>query len=123
DLQGRLAGPGQPLQAVGLAADRAPAAVGLAGVEAAVGPERQPVDAALEALAEREARPLVAAVDLLQEDAHHHRLRLVADEALPGERAELAPRRVPDRLARRLPHGPVREPDRGRRAGRVAALL
>src|SRR5262249_54365513 len=86
-----------------------------------VGAEHEAVDAALEAAAEREARPLVAAVDLLQADAHDHRLRLVADEALPGERAELAAGRVPARLAGRLPHAPVGEPDARRRQVRHAA--
>ena len=47
-------------------------------------------DARAEARAEREAGALVAAVDLLQGDAHDRAVRLVADEELLLERAELA---------------------------------
>src|SRR5439155_18918662 len=113
----------EPLKAVRLPADRAPAAGGLAGVEAAVGGERQAVDAALEAGTEREAGALVAAVDLLQHDAQDVRLGLVADEALAGARAELAARRVQDRLARGLAHAAIRKPDGRRRHGRHPAGL
>src|SRR5262249_12135558 len=123
DLEGHDAGVDEALQPVGAAADAAPAAVGLAGVEAAVGAEGQAVDAALEALADGEAGALVAAVDLLQGHAHDHRLGLVADEALAGEGAELAAGGVPDRLAGRLAHAAVGEPDARRRVRRGAALL
>src|SRR5262249_2956559 len=99
----------------------APAAVGHADVKAAVGAERQAVDAALEAAAERETGPLVAAVNLLQIDAHDHRLGLVADETLAGERPEPAGSRVPDRFAGRLSHAAVRKPNARQRQGRHAA--
>ena len=94
-------------------AERSPAAVRLADVQAAVGPEGEPVHPALEAAAEGEARPLIDAVDFLQRHSHHDGFRLIADEALPGERAELPGRGVPFRLARRLAHAAVGEPDRG----------
>src|SRR5688572_32253324 len=45
--------------------------------------------------------------------------RLIADEALPRERAELPVRRVPARLAHRLAHAPVREPDADRKSTRL----
>src|SRR5262249_23872774 len=118
DLERHGAGPDQPLQPIRLAADRAPAAAGHAGVQAAVRPEHQAVDAALEAAAEGEPRPLVAAVDLLQVDPHDRRLGLVADETLASERAEFTPGRIPDGLAGRLAHAAVGEPDARRRHGR-----
>src|SRR5262249_26942037 len=106
---------------VRLAAQRAPAAVGHADVEAAVGAVTESVDAALEAAAEREARPLVLAVHLLQVDAHDVGLVLVADEALAGEGAELAAGGVPHRLPERLAHAAVGEPHHRRRVRRQAA--
>src|SRR5262249_30275358 len=113
----------QPLEAIGFAADRAPAAGGLPGIETTVAGAHDPVHAASQAGAEREPGALVTAVDLFQRDAHDVRLGLVADETLAGERAELAARRVPDRLAGGLAHSPIRKPDARRRDWRQAARL
>src|SRR5262245_54846484 len=63
---------------------------------------------------EREARPLIALLDLLQIHAHHRAVRLVAHEELLPERPELAARQVALDPARRLPHLAVGEHHRRR---------
>src|SRR5262249_32179886 len=123
NLERHHAGVDEALQPVGAAAGRAPAAVGHADVEAAVRPEAQAVDAAGGTAPGPEAPPREAAVALLQVDTHHHRFVLVADEHLPGERAELAAGGVPDRLADRLAHAAVGEPDARRCRLRHAGLV
>ena len=92
-----------------LGAARAPAAVGAADEQRAVLGEAHRHDAGAEALAEREAGALVTAVDLFQEDAHDRAVRLVADEELLLERAELAAGQVAVDAAGRLAHLAVGE--------------
>src|SRR5262249_38836707 len=114
DLERHLAGPHQALNGKGLVAARAPAAVGAADEERAVLAEAHRHTARAEALAEGKARPLIPAVDLLQENAHDRAVRLVADEQLSLERPELAAAPVAVDAAGRLAHLAVRE-QHGRR--------
>src|SRR5437763_13842779 len=54
---------------------------------------------------------MIAAVDLLQEDAHDGGVRLIADEELLLERAELAARQIAVDAGGGLTHLAVREQD------------
>src|SRR5262249_53937313 len=101
-----------PLQAVLRLTERAPAAVGHAAPERAVGPPLDPRDAALQAPAERIARALPAALHLLQRHPEHFGGGLVAAEHLIAVRAE-ATFGVPDEAGRRPAEQVVRDPDRG----------
>src|SRR5262249_24732753 len=91
-----------------------PTAVGPADEQRAVFGEAHRHHAGAEPRAEREAHSLVAAIDLLQEHAHHRAVRLVADEHLLLEGAELPARQVGADAAGGLAHLPIGEGD-GRR--------
>src|SRR5690606_5364674 len=88
-LERCLAGPDDPLEAVAQPADRSPAAVRLADEHRPIAAPREPVDAAVEARAEREARALVDAVHTLQADPRDGTEGLVAHEDLALEGPEL----------------------------------
>ena len=111
DFEWHLTGPDQSLEAIRIRPDASPATCGHADEKRAIGAEGQPYDAALQAASEIERGALPMAADLLEEDAHHHGVVLVADEDLPVEGAEPAAGSIPFEAGRRLPHLDVGKPD------------
>src|SRR5262245_21931662 len=97
------------LQAVWTSADRSPAAIGLRYHQTAVKSKRQSIDAAFETLPKQKHRPLHSSSDLFEIGPHEKRVSQLANDALPGERPELAVGHVPHRLADRFTHR-VRKP-------------
>src|SRR5690606_25065086 len=89
DVEGVLAHGLELLQPVAQLAGLAPVAAlaDAADVDRAVGPDDRAVDAGLEARAVTEDRPLVLALDLLEERALQAAVGVVTEEHLPGERA------------------------------------
>src|SRR5262249_8777036 len=113
-LERHRSGPGEALDGPRLRAARAPAATGTADEQRAVLALAHRHHAGAEALLEGETRALIVAVHLLAEAAHHGAVRLVADEQLLLERAELAARQVTGDAAGRLAHLAVGEADHRR---------
>src|SRR6516164_5458960 len=114
DLEGELAGPDEALNRELFRAARAPAAVGAADEEGAILALPHRDHAGAETLLEGEACALVTALHLLQEDTHDCTVRLIADEELLLEGAELAAGQVALDAAGGLAHLAVGEDDRRR---------
>ena len=110
----RLAGPDEPIERIRLRAARAPAAIGAADEQRAIGRKLQRQRPAAKAAAERKAGPLVVAVHFFQKHPHHRAVRLVADEQLLAKRPEFAARKIAGDARGRLAHLAIREID-GRR--------
>src|SRR5262245_41363028 len=112
ELERNSTAPDQALQALLGLAVRTPAAIREAAPQRSVAPPQHARDAALEPAAERVARTLPAARNLLERHAEHFRRVPVAAEHLAAERREVAGR-VPDEAGRRSTEQVVRDPHGG----------